>query len=176
MNPTPGADTAHRSTTAPVSTASTSSGSSDEPMTVNAPGSSRLDALRSPGAAQAMRFAMVGIASTVLYTVLFAVLDTRMNHQIANILALLLCTVLNTWVNQRFTFDAAGHERGRDAHLQSLAILVVTLAVTSGALALEHHQWPHASTLWDTVTVTVGNAIATVIRFVVFRRIFAARD
>ena len=72
--------------------------------------------------------------------------------------------------------DAAGHERGRDAHLQSLAILVVTLAVTSGALALEHHQWPQASTLWDTVTVTVGNAIATVIRFVVFRRIFAARD
>ena len=48
--------------------------------------------------------------------------------------------------------------------------------MTSRALALEHHQWPHASTLWDTVTVTVGNAIATVIRFVVFRRIFAARD
>ena len=109
VNPTPGADTAHRSTTAPVSTASTSSGSSDESMTANAPGSSRLDALRSPGAAQAMRFAMVGIASTVLYTVLFAVLDTRMNHQIANILALLICTVLNTWVNQRFTFDAVSY-------------------------------------------------------------------
>lgn len=148
------------------------------PSTVGSdgPGSSRLDVLRSPGAAQAVRFAMVGVASTVLYTALFAVLDTRMNHQVANIVALLICTVLNTWVNQRFTFNAAGHERGRDAHLQSLAILAVTLAVTSGALALEHHWWPHASTLWDTATATIGNALATVIRFVVFRRIFAARD
>lgn len=136
----------------------------------------RMSLARSSGAGQAIRFAMVGVASTVLYTALFAAFDTRMNHQVANIVALLVCTVLNTWVNQRFTFDAAGHERGRDAHLQSLTILAVTLAVTSGALALEHHQWPHASTLWDTVTVTVGNAIATVIRFVVFRRIFASRD
>lgn len=123
---------------------------------------------------QAVRFALVGVASTVLYTALFWVLDQRMNHQLANVVALLVCTVLNTWVNQRFTFDAAGHERGRAAHVQSLAILAVTLAVTSGALALEHHQWPHASTLWDTMTATLGNALATVIRFGVFRRLFAA--
>ena len=83
-----------------------------------------------------------------------------------------MCTVLNTWVNQRFTFDAAGHSGGKAAHVQSLAILAVTLAVTTGALALEHHLWPNAGTFWDTVTVTIGNAIATVVRFVVFRRIF----
>lgn len=125
---------------------------------------------------QVMRFALVGVGSTVLYTVLFAGLDMVMNHYVANVVALLICTVLNTWVNQRFTFDAAGHEGGRAAHVQSLAILGVTLAVTSGALAFEHHQWPGASTVWDTVTVTVGNAIATVIRFVVFRKIFTRND
>lgn len=120
----------------------------------------------------AMRFALVGVGSTVLYTLLFMLLDMRMNHHLANVAALLVCTVLNTWVNQRFTFDAAGHSGGKAAHVQSLAILAVTLAVTTGALALEHHLWPNAGTFWDTVTVTIGNAIATVVRFVVFRRIF----
>lgn len=122
---------------------------------------------------QALRFAIVGAASTVLYTVLFMLLDVQLNHHVANITALLVCTMLNTGINQRFTFDAAGHACGRSAHVQSLTILAVTLAVTTGALAVEHHLWPDAGTLWDTVTVTVGNAIATVVRFVVFRRIFA---
>lgn len=122
----------------------------------------------------AVRFALAGVGSTVLYTILFWLLDGQLNHHVANVMALLVCTVLNTWVNQRFTFGAAGHERGRAAHAQSLAILGVTLAVTSGALALEHRVWPGASTAWDTVTVTVGNAVATVIRFIVLRRLFAA--
>lgn len=120
----------------------------------------------------AVRFAIVGVGSTVLYTVLFALLDSQLNHHIANVSALLFCTVLNTWVNQRFTFDAAGHAGAKSAHIQSVAILVVTLAVTTGALLIEHHLWPGSSTLWDTVTVTIGNAIATIIRFVTFRKIF----
>lgn len=123
--------------------------------------------------AQAMRFALVGVASTVLYTVLFMLLDMRLNHHVANVTALLICTVLNTWVNQRFTFDASGHSGGRAAHVQSLAILAVTLAVTTAALALEHHLWPGAGTALDTVTVTVANALATVVRFLTFRRIFS---
>lgn len=121
---------------------------------------------------QAARFALVGVASTVLYTVLFMLLDMRLNHHVANVTALLVCTVLNTWVNQRFTFEASGHPGSRAAHVQSLAILAVTLAVTTVALVIEHHLWPGAGTAWDTVTVTAANALATVVRFIVFRRIF----
>lgn len=122
---------------------------------------------------QLIRFGIVGVGSTVLYTVLFALLDMHLNHHVANVSALLLCTVLNTWVNQRFTFDAAGHEGAKSAHIQSIVILAVTLLITTGALMLEHHLWPGASTLWDTVTVTVGNLIATIVRFVVLRKVFS---
>ena len=138
------------------------------PTSASTPGNGRSDLNH------LIRFGIVGIGSTVLYTVLFALLDAHLNHHIANVSALLFCTVVNTWVNQRFTFDAAGHDGAKSAHIQSIAIVLVTLLITTAALMLEHHLWPGASTFWDTVTVTIGNLIATIVRFVVLRKVFSA--
>ncbi|PWJ27357.1 putative flippase GtrA [Branchiibius hedensis] len=119
---------------------------------------------------QLVRFAIIGVASTVLNLVLFALLDQIMGRQVANFVALVLCTVINTAANRFFTFGVRGSQGHAKVQLQSLALLAVTWAATALALVVLHHIAPDASTWWATVTVAAGNAIATVVRFVLLRR------
>lgn len=119
---------------------------------------------------QLVRFAIIGVASTGLNLVLFALLDQIMGRQIANLLALVLCTVLNTAANRSFTFGVHGSQGHAKVQLQSLALLAMTWAATALALVVLHHIAPDASTWWATVTVAAGNAIATVVRFGLLRR------
>jgi putative flippase GtrA len=122
---------------------------------------------------QLRRFAIIGVASTVANLVLFAVFSLVMPDQLANVLALVLCTVANTAANRRFTFDAS-REGALGVQLRSLGLLAITWAATAGALWILHRTVPDASTLVATITVAIGNAVATVVRFVLLRRWFAA--
>lgn len=119
---------------------------------------------------QLVRFAVIGVASTLLNLVLFALLDQLMGRQLANFLALVVCTVINTAANRFFTFGVRGSQGHARVQLQSLALLGVTWAATALALVVLHRLAPDASTLWATVTVAIGNAIATIVRFVLLRR------
>lgn len=119
---------------------------------------------------QLARFAAIGVASTALNLLLFALLDQVMGRQIANFVALVLCTVINTAANRFFTFGVRGAQGRVKVQLQSLALLAVTWAVTALALVALHHVAPTASTVWATITVAAGNAIATVVRFGLLRR------
>ena len=119
---------------------------------------------------QVVRFAIVGAASTVLALGLFALFDQFMGRQLANFVALVLSTVINTTANRYFTFGVRGSQGHAKVQLQSLALLAVTWAVTAVALVILHHVAPGASTFWATVTVGLGNFIATAVRFVLLRR------
>lgn len=59
---------------------------------------------------QLVKFAAVGVASTVLNVVLFFGFNLAMGEQIANILALIICTAVNTAANRRFTFGVKTRE------------------------------------------------------------------
>lgn len=125
------------------------------------------------------RFAAVGVASTLANLALFALFASVMPNQVANFVALLLCTVANTTANRRFTFAASDptgptHRAALAVQVRSLALLGVTWTATAGALWILHHLAPGSSTLVATLTVGVGNAVATVVRFVLLRRWFAA--
>ena len=123
------------------------------------------------------RFAAVGAASTLANLALFALAASAMPNQVANILALVLCTVANTAANRHFTFSASASASGHRAlavQLRSLGLLAVTWTATAGALWVLHHLTPDPSTLVATLTVGVGNAVATVARFVLLRRWFAS--
>ena len=89
--------------------------------------------------AQALRFAGVGAVSTVVHLGLFATLRSPVGSaQWANLLALLLATVANTAMNRRWTFGVRGRSHAARQHAQGLAVLGVTLLMTSGALGLLH--------------------------------------
>jgi len=118
---------------------------------------------------QLTRFAAVGAASTVVHLGLFAALAPALGStQTANLLALLLATVVNTAMNRRWTFGV--HGAGAVRHqLQGLSIFALTWLLTAGALALLHTVVVNPSTGLATMVVATATAASTGLRFVAMR-------
>ncbi|HKE76034.1 MAG TPA: bifunctional glycosyltransferase family 2/GtrA family protein [Acidimicrobiales bacterium] len=86
-------------------------------------------------ASQLVRFASIGVVSTVLFGSLFALLDGPLGPVPAVVLAMAACAVANTAANRRLTFSLRGRAgRARDLALGAFAG-VVPLALALGALA-----------------------------------------
>jgi putative flippase GtrA len=118
---------------------------------------------------QLLRFAAVGVASTLAYLVLFLLLRGPMGAQGANFAALLLTAIGNTAVNRRFTFGVRGAVDRFRHQLQGLLVFGLGLALTAGSLALLHATVPDPQR-WVEVAVLVGaNVTATLVRFLLFR-------
>jgi putative flippase GtrA len=123
--------------------------------------------------AQLVRFAGVGVLSTLAYVALYALLRPAAGAQLANLLALLVTALGNTAVNRRVTFGVGGREGALRHQAQGLLVFGVGLALTSGSLAL----LPDSVTRSVEVVVLVGaNLLATLVRFLMLRVwVFRAR-
>jgi putative flippase GtrA len=123
--------------------------------------------------AQVAVFALVGIASTLAYALLYlSFRTTGTAPQVANGLALLATAVANTAANRRFTFGVQGREGVARQHLQGLLIFGAGLAVTSGSLWLLEHGlagWTGQHAGVEVVVLTLANLFVTVMRFVLMR-------
>jgi glycosyltransferase involved in cell wall biosynthesis len=118
---------------------------------------------------QLVRFATIGVASTVAYLLLYLLLRGVLSAQWANALALVTTAVLNTAANRRLTFGVSG-PAGRLRHqAQGLAVFGIGLAMTSGSLALLQGLAPDASRLLEVSVLVAANVAATVVRFLLFR-------
>ncbi|WP_422741505.1 glycosyltransferase [Micromonospora sp. WMMD754] len=117
---------------------------------------------------QLVRFAAVGVASTVAYLVIFVAARGPLGAQPANLLALLLTAVANTAANRRLTFGVTGRRHAGRHHLQGLLAFALGLALTSGALAVLHALTapPRAVEL---VVLVAANLAATALRFLLLR-------
>jgi putative flippase GtrA len=118
---------------------------------------------------QAMRFAGVGVLSTITYLLLYVVLRGSTTAQIANISALLVTTVANTAVNRRFTFAVRGRRSVIRHQVQALAVFGAAMALTSGSLALVSALVVHPPRLLEVSVLVLANLMATVLRFVLLR-------
>lgn len=124
---------------------------------------------------QLLRFAGVGVASTVAYFVLYLLLRP-LGAQAANLVALLVTAVLNTAANRRFTFGVSGAKGALRHHLGGLAAFGMALALTSGSLWLLGIYWPGASSLVESAVLVVANLAATLLRFVALRLLMHRRE
>jgi putative flippase GtrA len=114
---------------------------------------------------QIVSFAVVGIASTIAYVLLYLLLRGVMSAQAANVLSLLVTAVANTAANRRLTFGISGRLHAARHQVKGLIAFGVGLALTSGALAALQ-----SPTRGEEVSVLVAaNLVATVIRFVLYR-------
>ncbi|MFG1607518.1 glycosyltransferase [Actinoplanes sp. NPDC049265] len=120
-------------------------------------------------AGQLMRFAGVGVASTLAYLALYALLRAGLGAQWANLLALLITAVANTAVNRRLTFRVRGTDRAWRHQAQGLAVFGVGLALTSGSLALLHSTTVAPPRWVELAVLVTANAIATGVRFLLMR-------
>jgi putative flippase GtrA len=126
-------------------------------------------------AGQAVRFATIGVVSTLAYVLLFLLARPSMGAQPANLVALLVTALGNTAANRRITFGVRGPGAGRH-QLQGLVVFGLGLALTSGslwALAQVAAQPPRAVEL---IVLVVANLLATALRFVLLREWVFARD
>jgi putative flippase GtrA len=125
---------------------------------------------------QIVRFAAIGVASTLAYLLLYALLRGALGAFGANLVALVVTAVANTAANRRLTFGVRGREGAAAHQFQGLVVFGLGLALTSGALAALGAWWPAASQLVEMVVLVAANALSTVLRFVAFRAwIFRAR-
>ncbi|MGH3230473.1 MAG: glycosyltransferase [Streptosporangiaceae bacterium] len=113
---------------------------------------------------QIASFAVVGIASTIAYVLLYLLLRGVMSAEAANLLSLLVTAVANTAANRRLTFGISGRRHATWHQVKGLIAFGIGLVLTSGALAaLPAHTHLEVSVL------VAANLVATVIRFVLYR-------
>jgi putative flippase GtrA len=115
---------------------------------------------------QIASFAVVGIASTIAYVLLYLVLRGVMSAQAANATSLVVTAVANTAANRRLTFGISGRRHAARHQVKGLIAFGIGLALTSGALAALP---AHTGRGLEVFVLVAANLVATVIRFVLYR-------
>ena len=118
---------------------------------------------------QLIRFAAIGVVSTLAYLLLFLMMRQPLGAQWANGLALLITAVANTAANRRLTFGVMGRARRLRDQGQGLIVFAIGLALTSGSLAVLHSLSQQPSWQVEVIVVTLANVTATLVRFLLFR-------
>ncbi|MDX6628554.1 MAG: hypothetical protein QOH00_800 [Gaiellales bacterium] len=118
---------------------------------------------------QVLRFAAIGIASTLAYTLLYITLRSAIAAQPANALALLVTAIGNTAANRRLTFAIRGAGSRLRHQAQGLVVFALALAVTSLALVALHAMTVAPPRAVELAVLVAANLLATILRFVLFR-------
>lgn len=118
---------------------------------------------------QVVRFALVGVASTLAYTGLYVGTRAILPAQIANLMALLLSALANTAANRRFTFGVRGRRHAVRHQAQGLVVFGIGLGLTAGSLAVLAATAPNASRPLEVAVLAAANLVATLVRFLLFR-------
>jgi glycosyltransferase involved in cell wall biosynthesis len=126
--------------------------------------------------ASLIRFMAVGLCSTIAYALLYLLLRGSLGAEGANALALALTAVANTHANRRLSFGIAGRSHLVRHHVMGALVFVLTLGLTTGALAVLHGLDPGASRLLELTVLVAASVCATVTRYMALRSwVFARR-
>ncbi|MDY7085488.1 MAG: dolichyl-phosphate beta-glucosyltransferase [Actinomycetota bacterium] len=118
---------------------------------------------------QLIRFAAVGVISTLAYLALYALLRQGMNPQPANLLALLATALANTAANRRLTFNVRGSDGAWRHQAQGLLVFAVGLGLTSGSLAMLDALHSAPAKPVELAVLVLANLLATAVRFLLLR-------
>jgi putative flippase GtrA len=115
------------------------------------------------------RFLGIGVLSTLAYAVLFLALTGLTGAALANAFALAVTAVANTAANRAFTFGVRGSEQIVRHHLRGALVFVLTLALTTGALAVLHGLDPSPARAIELAVLVAASVTATITRYVALR-------
>jgi len=125
--------------------------------------------LRFPVIRQLLRFSGVGVICTAASLGLYALLRPWLGAQLANAVALVLTSLLNTALNRRLTFKIAGQQRRTRDHLNGMVVIAVALVITGSSLGVLHWFNPDATVGDELVATTLSGFVATAVRFSMLR-------
>src|SRR3954464_10961045 len=112
------------------------------------------------------RFMGVGVMSTLAYAVLFLLLRGAIGAAGANAAALAITAVGNTAANRWLTFGVRGRAGLVRQHLAAFLVFVLTLGLTSGALAVLHGLVASPPRALELAVLIVAGTAATISRYV----------
>jgi putative flippase GtrA len=118
---------------------------------------------------QLIRFAVIGVLSTGFQLGLYLLLRGVLGPLSANLVSLVISTLVNTSANRRITFGIRGQRNAARHQLQGLLVFALSLTLTSGALGLLDVVAPQAPQHAELVVLVAANALATVARFALLR-------
>ncbi|MFC4946055.1 GtrA family protein [Pseudonocardia sp. GCM10023141] len=121
-----------------------------------------------PLVAQLARFMVVGGLSTALNAGLFLIVTNWLDSVPANLVSLVLSTVVSTEINRRFTFDSAPTDHWR-VHVQNSGTVLFYAFYGSIVLLLLDGFVPGASPVLESATVAAASVLGGAARFLVLR-------
>ena len=138
-------------------------------LLVRRPKDARLAVRRDDVAAdELLRFAGVGVVSTLGYLFLFVAWRPLFGPLGANAVAMAMATLFNTAVHRELSQDRDG--RTRRGHMVAVAGGLYALSLAFTTLALFVAGWLVPGALWlELAAITVANALAATFRFTVLR-------
>ena len=118
---------------------------------------------------QVPRFAVIGLASTLAYILIFLALRRPAGALGANALSLLLTTMGNTAANRRLTFGITGRAGAARHHFRGLLAFGAALVITSGSLLCLDAITGKQGGFTEIAVLAVANLVATALRFALYR-------
>src|SRR5829696_3586134 len=115
------------------------------------------------------RFMGIGVLSTLAYALLFLLLRPELGAAGANGLALALTAIGNTAANRRLTFGLRGRAGLLRQHAMGAIVFVLTLGLTSGALAVLHGLDATPARPVELGVLIAASTAATVTRYVALK-------
>jgi glycosyltransferase involved in cell wall biosynthesis len=125
--------------------------------------------LSRPVVSQALRFAGIGVASTLAYVAIYLLLRGPLGALTANGIALATTAVANTAANRKLTFGIRGRAGAVRHQLQGLIVFAVALVITTCSLGLLRAVDPSPGRAAELVVLITANLVATGLRFVALR-------
>ncbi len=122
-----------------------------------------------PLATQLARYAVVGGLGTVANAVLFLVLRTWWETLLANLVALVLSTLLSTEINRRFTFGAVPSAHRWRTYVQNGATVVFYAVYSSAVLITLALLVEEPSPALQSLAVAVASVFGGIGRYLVLR-------
>ena len=120
-------------------------------------------------ASHIIRFAAIGVLSTLAYALIYLALRGTSGAAVANAIALAITAVGNTQANRRWTFGLRGRRRLVRQHAAGALVFLLTLALTSGALFVLHAVDPRPARLVELAVLIGASVTATVTRYLGLR-------
>jgi putative flippase GtrA len=117
---------------------------------------------------QVVWFASIGVVSTAMFAVLFALLAGPLGSVPANVIALVVCAIANTEANRRLTFALRGRAGHARHHLAGLLLAMLPLALTLATQASLASVGGVSLTV-EVMALTVANLTASAVRFGLLR-------
>jgi putative flippase GtrA len=114
-------------------------------------------------------FCVVAVICTATSMLMYAGLRPFTGTQWANAISLILCSVLNTDLNRRISFNVHERRLWLVDQRRGLWIMLLALAMTSGSLWVLGLVNPHASIKLELAVIVLGNVASAVARFLLLR-------